>query len=57
MNITLTDADLMRLQVIEMDKDAEEALVFLRERILPQMKDKQGKAMLNHLDGGKGSML
>ena len=54
--ITLSDEDLLRMQVIDIDRDADDALAFLRERIIPQVKEKQGKTMLNHLDGGKGSM-
>lgn len=55
--ITLTDADLLRLQMIELDRDMDDALAFVLERILPQAKDRQGKMMINHLDGGKGSTL
>jgi len=55
--ITLTEEDVLRLQMIAVDQDADDALAFLRERILPQVKDQQGKTMISHLDGGKGSML
>ena len=55
--LTLTESDLLRLQVIEVDRDAEDALAFIRERIAPQVKEKQARTMLNHLDGGKGSVL
>ena len=55
--ITLTEEDLLRVQVLALDRDANEALAFVRERILPQVKDKQGKMMLSHLDGGKGSVI
>lgn len=54
--ITLTDADLMRLKMIELDRDAEEALAFIRERILPTVEMQQKQKMTSHLDGGKGSM-
>ena len=54
--ITLTDADLMRLQMIDLDRDAEDALAFIRERILPAVATQQKQKMTNHLDGGKGSM-
>jgi len=54
--ITLTDADLMRLQMIELDRDAEDALAFIRERILPAVATQQKQKMTSHLDGGKGSM-
>ena len=55
--ITLTEEDVMRLKVIEMDRDEAEALVFIRERILPQIKQKEGFRIVSHLDGGKGSTL
>jgi hypothetical protein len=55
--ITLTDADLLRLQMIDLDRDADEALAFIRERLLPEVKAHHGKKMISHLDGGKGSML
>jgi hypothetical protein len=54
--ITLTEEDIMRLQVIEIDRDAEDALAFIKERIIPEVKSQQGKKMNSHLDGGKGSM-
>ncbi|HEY3378301.1 MAG TPA: hypothetical protein VGL77_12485 [Armatimonadota bacterium] len=54
--IKLDEADLLRLQVIVTDSDAEEALAFVRERLLPEINAQRGKTMLNHLDGGKGSM-
>ncbi len=54
--IILTEEDIIRLKVIDMDKDAEEAFAFIKERIMPEVKAKQGKKMNSHLDGGKGSM-
>ena len=54
--ITFTDADVMRLQMIGLDRDAEEALAFVRERILPAVETQQKQKMTSHLDGGKGSM-
>jgi len=54
--ITLTEADLMRLQMIELDRDAEDALAFIRERILPAVETQKKQKMTSHLDGGKGSM-
>jgi hypothetical protein len=54
--LTLTDADLLRLEQIEVDRDAPEALAFIRERILPAVKKQQAGKMRSHLDGGKGSM-
>jgi hypothetical protein len=55
MNITLTQEDIMRLEVIDLDRDAEEALKFIRGRLLPEIKRQQGMKMQGHLDGGKGS--
>jgi hypothetical protein len=55
--ITLTDDDLLRLEMIEIDRDAEEALAFIRERMLPAIKQQQTGKMRSHLDGGKGSLL
>ena len=37
MTIVLTEEDLMRLNIIEVDRDAQEALAFVRERILPEV--------------------
>jgi len=54
--INLTDQDIMRLKVIELDRDAEDALAFIRERIIPEPQKSDGMKMQNHLDGGKGSM-
>ena len=54
--IILTEADLMRLKMIELDRDAEEALAFIKERILPAVETQKKQKMTSHLDGGKGSM-
>ena len=54
-NLNLTDQDLLRLEMIEIDKDEAEALLFLREKILPEVKRHKGLKMQSHLDGGKGS--
>lgn len=54
--ITLTDADLIRLQMIELERDAEDALAFIHERIFPAVETQQKQKMTGHLDGGKGSM-
>jgi hypothetical protein len=56
MTITLTEEDLLRLEMIEIDRDAREALAFIHERILPAVKKQQAGKMRSHLDGGKGSM-
>jgi hypothetical protein len=54
--ITLTDEDLLQLQMIELDRDTEDALAFILERILPAVHTQQKQKMTSHLDGGKGSM-
>lgn len=54
--ITLTDEDVVRLTAIEMDRDAPEALAFVRERILPEIQRQQGGRMKGPLDGGTGSL-
>jgi hypothetical protein len=46
----------MRLKVIVMDEDKEDAYAFLRDRLLPEIQKREGMAMKSHLDGGKGSM-
>lgn len=53
--ITLTDEDLLHLQMIAVDRDADEALAFVRERLLPLLKDRQAKKIISHLDAGTGS--
>ena len=54
--INLTEQDIMRLKVIVMDQDKEDAYAFLRDRLLPEIQSREGKSMKSHLDGGKGSM-
>lgn len=54
--MTLKDDDLLRLEMIDIDRDEREALAFIRERILPEVKKQQASKMRSHLDGGKGSM-
>ena len=54
--ITLTDEDIIRLKVILMDRDKDDALAFLRDRVLPEINKHEGQSMKSHLDGGKGSM-
>lgn len=54
--ITLTDEDLLRLRMIDIDRDAAEALAFIRERLLAMVDAQQKQKMIGHLDGGKGSM-
>ena len=55
--LTLTDEDIMQLDVIEIDHDEEEAYKFIKEKIISQIKKQKGSKMTGHLDGGRGSML
>ena len=54
--INLTEQDIMRIKVIAMDQDKDDAYAFLCDRIMPEMQKQEGKSMKSHLDGGKGSM-
>lgn len=54
--INLSEEDVVRLKVIEMDHDAQEALAFIRERILPEIQRQKGSRMKGPLDGGTGSL-
>jgi len=54
--VALTEEDLVRLTVIEVDRDAQEALAFVRERILPEIRRQQNSRMKGVLDGGTGSL-
>ena len=54
--IHLTEEDVVRLKVIQMDHDAQEALAFIRERILPEIQRQTGSRMKGPLDGGTGSL-
>ncbi len=54
--INLTDEDLVRLSAIQIDNDAQEALAFIRERILPEIQRQKGSRMKGTLDGGTGSL-
>ena len=54
--INLSEQDIMRLKVIVMDQDKEDAYAFLRDRLLSEIQKQEGKSMKSHLDGGKGSM-
>lgn len=54
--IRLTGEDLIRLTAIHMDRDAQDALAFIRERILPEIQRQQSSRMKGPLDGGTGSM-
>ena len=54
-NITLTEQDIMRLKVILMDQDKEDAYAFIRDTLMPEIAKHEGRSMKSHLDGGKGS--
>ena len=54
--IKLTEEDLVRLSAIQMDRDAQDALAFIRERILPEIQRQQNSRVKGVLDGGTGSM-
>ena len=54
--IKLTEEDLVRLTAIQVDQDAQEALAFIRERILPEIQRQQGSRMKGALEGGTGSL-
>ena len=54
--INLSDEDIMRLEVIEMDKDDKAAYDFIKEKLIPEIKKSKGMKMTGHLDGGKGAM-
>jgi len=55
-NITLNENDIMSIEVIAFDDDEQEALKFIKEKILPEIKKQKSGKMTGHLDGGKGSM-
>ena len=54
--ITLTEQDIIRLKVIVMDQDKDDAYAFVRDRLMTEIQKQEGKSMKSHLDGGKGSM-
>jgi len=54
--VNLSERDVMRLNVIVMDGDKDDAYAFLRDRLLPEIQKQEDKSMKSHLDGGKGSM-
>lgn len=54
--ITLTEQDIMRLKVIMMDQDKDDAYAFIRDLVMPEIQKQEGRSMKSHLDGGKGSM-
>jgi hypothetical protein len=54
--IALTEEDLLRLTAIEVDRDGQEALAFVRERVVPQVQRQQNSRMKGVLDGGTGGL-
>ena len=54
--IKLTEEDLVRLMAIQVDRDAQEALAFIRKRVLPQIQRQQNARMKGVLDGRTGSL-
>ena len=55
LTVMLNEADVLRLEMIELDRDEQDALAFIREKLLPEIKRQKGMKMHGHLDGGKGS--
>ena len=53
--VMLNEADIMRIEMIEFDRDEQDALAFVREKLMPEIKRQKGMKMHGHLDGGKGS--
>ena len=54
--ITLSEQDIIRVQAIVLDHDTNDALAFIRERILQEIEKGEHLKMKNHLEGGTGSM-
>jgi len=54
--INFSDQDVMRLKVIMMDQDKDDAYAFLHDRVIPEIQKQEGKGMKSHLAGGRGSM-
>ena len=54
--ITFNEQDLMRVRGIVLDRDKEDALAFICERIMPEVEKGERMKMKSHLEGGKGSM-
>ena len=54
--IVLTQDDLVRLGMIKVDRDAEEALTFIQERILPEIQRQEAGCLKGPLDGGRMSL-
>jgi hypothetical protein len=56
-HIAITQEEAMQIEVMNLDEDEQAALIFLREKILPEIKKQQQSQLRSHLDGGKGSAL
>jgi hypothetical protein len=56
-HLTITQEEAMQIEVMIMDDDEQAALIFIREKILPEIKKQQQSQLRSHLDGGKGSIL
>ena len=56
LTINLSEQDIMRLKVMIMDQDTDDAYAFVRDRLMPEIQKQEGMSMKSHLDGGKGSM-
>ncbi len=54
--INLSEQDIIRVQAIVLDRDKEDALAFIQERVMPEIEKGERTKMKSHLDGGKGSM-
>ena len=57
LTIQLTDEDVIRLRMIDVDQDGVAALAFVRERLLTEVRRQEGMKMRSHLDGGRSSVL
>jgi hypothetical protein len=57
LTIQLTDQDIMRLRMIDVDQDGAGALAFIRERLLAELERQDGLKMRSHLDGGRSGVL
>ena len=56
LTINLSEQDIMRLKVMIMDQDTDDAYAFVRDRLMPVIQRQENMSMKSHLDGGKGSM-
>lgn len=43
--INFSEQDVMRLKVIMMDQDKDDAYAFLRDRVMPEIQKQEGKGM------------